>query len=490
MSSNTAKNNGHDCTRILATTQRLYGRIDDLPALLDLLAQSMIELLEDIAPQHADATHILSAAGLLSRNGNGSAGVFRPLRLKGRPDPGELRNFVEHVGPGDSHKPTGLMGWSVARRMVGLRQGREWFVAERDDVRDVWTALRPASAAEAGEMREASIAAYSSLKSQIAVPILDPEIRGQARPRDAFGVLNIESDELLTRPFCDLMIGFSNAAGYPLRASVRLRDLARFSHSLAAPITRTSLATALLDATLPYLPGKARRGLVALRSTRAVDSCVVEAMTTEDLNEEVLEQFHAGSLDLATAGGVWAEAIRTGRSIYVPDLPRAAQQVHHPFWEDTQSMLVIPLVSGSGNDVLGVLGLESPETSYAFSMQDKGFFEMQAAFAAVAAASIEEAHLEFPEAVRVPALLKRLKKQNLAEVPEDQIVRINVISRALVKHNFAFPRAAEESRLTVHILREYTSRAPRIIDVEVLRSAAARRQEAQRTFDQSHGVGY
>jgi hypothetical protein len=488
MASNFGKNNGHDCTRILATTQRLYGRIDDLPSLLDLLAQSMVELLEDIAPQHADATHILSAAGLLSRNGNG--GVFRPLRLKGRPDPGELRNFVEHVGPGDSLKPTGLMGWSVARRMVGLRQGREWFVAERDDGHDVWTALRPATAAEAGEMREASISAYSSLKSQLAVPILDPEIRGQARPRDAFGVLNIESDELLTRPFCDLMIGFSNAAGYPLRASVRLRDLTRFSRGLAAPISRATLAASLLDATLPYLPGKVRRGLVALRNSRADDHCVVEAMTTEGLSEERLALYRSGKLDVATAGGAWAEAIRTARSIYVPDLPRAAHELHQPFWEDTQSLLVIPLVSGGENDVLGVLGLESPETSYAFSMQDKGFFEMQGALAAVAATSIEGARLEFPDAVRVPALLKRLKKERLAEVPEDQIVRINVICRALVKHNFTFSKAADESRLTVHILREYTSRSPRIIDVEALRSAAARRQEALHPLGRSHGVGY
>jgi len=488
MASTTAKNNGHDCTRVLATTQRLYGRIDDLPELLDLMAQSMIELLEEIAPQHADASHILSAAGLLSPNGRGR--VFRPLRLKGRPDPGELRSFVEHVGPGDTHKPTGLMGWSVARRMVGLRQGGEWFVAERDDVRDVWTAPRPASASEAAEMREATISAYSSLTSQLAVPILDPEIRGQARPRDALGVLNIESDELLTRPFCDLMIGFSSAAGYPLRAAVRLRDLGRFSRSLTAPMSRATLAAALLDATLPYLPGTERHGLVALRSSRAQDRCVVEAITTEGLDAELAARYRAGTLDLAEAGGAWAEAVRTARTVYIPDLPRVAQGLHRPLWGDSRSMLVMPLVSGLGSDVLGVLGLESPETSYAFSMQDKGFFEMQASFAAVAAASIEEARLEYPEAVRVPALLKRLKKECLAEVPEDQIVRINVICRALVEHDFAFSRAAEESRLTVHILREYTSRAPRIIDVEALRSAAARRQEALRSADPSRGAGY
>ncbi len=490
MAGSTAKNNGHDCTRILGTTQRLYGRIDDLPELLDLMAQSMIELLEDVAPQHAGAPHILSAAGLLSRNGNGNGGVFRPLRLKGRPDPGELRSFVEHVGPGDAHNPTGLMGWCVARRMVGLRQGSEWFVAERDDVGDRWSAPRPASPGETLEMSAAAISAYSSLRSQLAVPILDPEIRGQARPRDAFGVLNIESDELLTPHFCDLMIGFSNAVGYPLRAAVRLRDLVRFSRCLTAPMSRATLAAALLDATLPYLPGTGRHGLVALRSTRGQDRCIVEAMTTDGLSEELVTRYRAGTLDLVEAGGAWAEAVRTARSLYVPDLPRVAREQHRPLWEDSRSMLILPLVSGPGSDVLGLLGLESPETSYAFSMQDKGFFEMQASFAAVAAASIAEARLEYPEAVRVPALLRRLKKESLAEVPEDQIVRINVICRALVKHNFAFPRAAEESRLTVHILREYTSRAPRIVDVEALRSAAARRQEVVRPADPSHGVGY
>ncbi len=478
MASNSAKSNGNDCARILASTQRLYGRIDDLPSLLDLLAQTMVELLEEIAPQHAEAPHVLSAAGLLSRNGNG--GVFRPLRLKGRPDPEELRNFVEHVGPGDSLKPTGLMGWCVARRMVGLRQGREWFVAERDDEKDAWGAVRPATTAEADEMRGSSIAAYSSLKSQLAVPVLDPEIRGQARPRDAIGVLNIESDELLTRPFCDFMVGFSSAAGYPLRASVRLRDLSRFSRRMAAPVSRASLAESLLSATLPYLPGKGRRGFVALRSTRAEDRCLVEAMSTEGLAHDLLKRYQERQLDLTALGGVWSDAIRTGRSTYLPDVPAESHPVHRPLWEDTKSLMAIPLVSGPEGEVLGVLGLESPETTFAFSAQDKSFFEMQASLASVAASSIEEARLDYPEAIGVPALLRRLKKDSLADVAEDQIVRINVICRALIAHDFAFQKAAEESRLTVHILREYTSRSPRIIDVEALRRAAARRLEFQR----------
>ncbi len=487
MASNHAKNNGQDCARLLATTQRLYGRVDDLTALLDLLAQTMVELLEDIAPEHADAPHILSAAGLLSRNG--TPGVFRPLRLKGRPDPEELRNFVEHVGPGESGKPTGLMGWCVARRMVGLRQGPQWFVSERDDVMDQWSPLRPATESESGEMSGAAIAAYPSLKSQLAVPILDPEMRGQARPRDAVGVLAIESDELLTDPFCNLLIGFSNAVGYPLRAAVRMRDLTRLSRGMAAAVSRTGLATVLLDAALPHLPGKVRRGLVALRSTRVDDRCVVEAMTTDGLSEAVLAKYRNGGIDLAAAGGAWGETLRAGRSTYVPDLPRTAHEMHHPFWSDTRSMLVVPLIYGLENEVLGVLGLESPEASYAFSMQDKGFFETQASVAAVAAAGIEGARLEYAEAVNVPALLKRLKKSNLAEVPEDQIVRLNMICRSLVKKDFSFAQAAEESRLTVHILREYTSRSPRIIDVDALRTAAARRQEALRSAERSHGVG-
>jgi GAF domain-containing protein len=304
-------------------------------------------------------------------------------------------------------------------------------------------------------------------------------MRGQVRPRDSIGVLNIESDELLTPRFCDVMIGFSNAAGFPLRAAVRMGDINRFARRITAPVSRASLAAALLDATLAHLPGRERRGLVALRSTRARDRCVVEAMTTAGLPEARIERYRSGRLDLATTGGAWGEAIRTGEPIYVPDLSRATHVVHHPLWEDTQSLLVVPLKAGYDGEVLGLLGLESPETSYAFSTQDRGFFEIQAALASVAAASVEEARLEYADAVQVPALLERLRKKSLAEISEDQIVRINVICRALVKHGFVFQPAADESRLTVHILREYTSRSPRIIDVEALRALAARRQEGR-----------
>ena len=198
MASNHAKNNAHDCARILATTQRLYGRVDDLTALLDLLAQTMVEHARGDRPGTPTLRTSLSAAGLLSRNGN--PGVFRPLRLKGRPDPEELRSFVEHVGPGDSSSPTGLMGWCVARRMVALRQG---VGVVRVRARRRHGPVEPAAAGlrgRVGEMCKASIAAYPSLKSQLAVPVLDPEMRGQARPRDTLGVLTIESDELLHRP--------------------------------------------------------------------------------------------------------------------------------------------------------------------------------------------------------------------------------------------------------------------------------------------------
>lgn len=478
MTVSSAEMSGIDFPRLLVRTQRLYGRIDDLPALLDLLAQTIVELLEEIAPHHAKATHLLSAAGLLSRSRR--EGVFRPLRLKGRPDPEELRNFVEHVGPGDSERPTGLMGWSVARRAAAMCQGQDWFVAERDDENDCWAPLRPASSSEAEEMRHSSIKAYPSLKSQLAVPILDPEIRGQARPRDAIGILNVESDELLSDRFAEFMIGFSSSAAYPLRAAVRLRDLRRFSQRLAAPLSRASLASALLDATLPYLPGKRRHALVAIRDSRVMDRCIVEAMTTADLEEDLLRDYRAGRLDLCGREGIWGEALRTGRALYIPDLPRAVRAQQQPMWEDTQSALVIPLVSGQGSKVFGLLGLESGETSYAFSTQDKGFFEMETSLAAVAAAGIEEAHLEYAEAVHVPALLQRLKRSSLSEVPEDQIVRINAICRVLVKHGFVFQKAAEDCRLTVHILREYTSRSPRIIDVEALRTLAARRDESLR----------
>ena len=68
---------------------------------------------------------------------------------------------------------------------------------------------------------------------------------------------------------------------------------------------------------------------------------------------------------------------------------------------------------------------------------------------------------------------------------EDQIVRINSICRALVKHGLVFQKAAEECRMTVHILREYTSRSPRIIDVDALRTLAIRREEGLRSGAES-----
>jgi hypothetical protein len=329
-------------------------------------------------------------------------------------------------------------------------------------------------------MKQSAIAAYPSLKSQLSVPILDPEIRGQTRPRDAIGILDVESDELLSKSFCSFMVDFSSTAGYPLLTSVRLKDLRQLTRALAAPLSRASLAAALLNATLPYLPGRSRHGLVALCDSRAEDRHIIEAMTTPGLRDGLLRDYRAGRLSLCSQDGIWGEAIRTGRTLYLPDLPREVRKQHQPFWEDTQSALVIPLVSGRRRKVIGLLGLESGETPYAFSTQDKGSFELSASLAAVAATSIAEAHLEYAEAVRLPALLERIKRHSLAEIPEDQIVRVNAICRALVKHGFVFQKAAEDCRLTVHILREYTSRSPRIIDVEALRNLAARREETTR----------
>lgn len=484
MVSSTTEIRGTDLPRVLSSTQRLYGRIEDLPALLDVMAQTLIELLEEVAPIHAEAEHVLGAAGLLSREN--SAGTFHPMSLRGRPDPDELRSFVEHVA-GDSEQPMGLMGWSVARRKVGMRQGREWFVADRDDQKDRWDALRPATEDEAAQMRAADIKAYPSLKSQLTVPVLDPEIRGQARPRDPIGILNVESDELLSKRFSDVMMGFSSSAGYPLRAASRLGDLRRLSRRLSGPVTRALVGAALIDSTHAYLPGEKRHGLVALREAREGDYFIVTAMTPGGLDEERAAAFRAGRLDLMAYSGIWHETVRTGRTLSLPDVPRGARGHQRPFWEDSQSALVVPLVSGHAHDVLGLLVLESGETSYAFSTQDKGFFEMQASMAAVAAAGLGGARLEYADAVRTSALLQRNKRTDLSEIPEDQIVRINMICRALVKHGFSFPRAAEECRLTVHILREYTSRSPRIIDVDALRTLAARREEALRVAIQTEG---
>jgi len=469
---------GISFTRLLDKIQRLYGRMDDVTALLDMTAQTLIDLLEEIDPRHSDANHLLGVVGLISRS---QEGTFRPLRLKGRPDPEELRSFVEHVGPGDSECPTGLMGWSVARRMAAIRQGNEWFVAERNDEVDRWAPVRPASETEIAEMKQSVIRAYPSIRSQMAVPILDPEIRGQARPRDTIGILNVESDCLLSDEFRDLMIGFGSSVGYPFRSAVRMRDLPYLCRRLSTSIAPTALASTLLDVAIPHLPRGRRRGFVALRDSRDEEIFTIQKMTTADLNESALQAYRGGKLQLSLHDGLWGEAIRTGRMQYLPDLSRSAGQQHEAFWSDSRSVLAIPLISGHRGAVVGLIGLESGETTYAFSPQDQSFFKMEAQIAAVAAAAIEETRLEYAEAVRIPAILKRLKCDSLLEVPEDQIVRINSICRALVKQGFVFQKAAEECRMTVHILREYTSRSPRIIDVDALRTLAIRREEGVRT---------
>jgi GAF domain-containing protein len=463
--------------RLFARVQRVYGRLDDLTAMLDLLAETILQMLEEVDPRHAGAAHLLGAAGLLSRDPR--SGVFRPLRLKGRPDPTELLSFVEHVGPGDREHPTGLMGWAAARRKVALRRGEEWRVAERDDSQDRWGALRPATPDEAREMEQASIAAYPSLRAQLAVPVLDPEMRGQARPRHAIGILNVESDELLSDRFCQFMIAFTHSIGQPLMAALRLRDLGRLSRRLALPLSRTGLARALLDANLHYLPGQARRGLVAIRDFHGDDRFIIEAR----MNMEPGSAPNGPPRDdrvFTSDDGLFGQAIRTRRMQYVPDFPRRPHAVHRPFWDDSHCSLVIPLVSGDGADCVGLMVLESGETSYAFSTQDQSFFQTAAGLATVAIAAIREPRLEYAEAVNVPALLRRLRHERLADLPEDQIVRVNAICRALIQHRFAFPHAAAGARLTVHILREYTSRAPRIVDIEALRMIAARQREQTR----------
>ncbi|MBM3318825.1 MAG: GAF domain-containing protein [Candidatus Eisenbacteria bacterium] len=464
--------------RLFERAQRIFGRLDDLPALLDLVAQTLVKMLEEIEPAQANAAHVWGAAGLISRRPG--AGVFRPLRLKGRPDPEELRSFAEHVGPGDSRHPTGLMGWSAARRMVALRRGAEWFVADRDDEHDRWAGLRAATAGEAEEMKTAAIAAYRSVSSQLAVPVLDPEIRGQARPRPPFGILSVESDERLGDDFCRQMIAFAGSIGYPMMAALRWRDLRRLSRELTFPLTRATLARRLLDALLPYLPGGKRRGFVALHDVRQEGRLLIEALTEEDLAEGTLAEFRGRRLSLGSDEGIWGQAVRTRRGQYLPDLPRLSPASRGPYWPDSQSLLAVPLITGDGQDCLGLIGLESGETSFAFSTQDQGFFETMAALAAIAAAGLRDPRLECPEAIHIPALLQRLRCEGLGDVPDDQIVRLNSICRALIKHRFAFGKAAEETRLSVHVLREYTSRSPRIIDVEALRGIAARQAESPR----------
>jgi len=464
--------------RLFARVQRVYGRLDDLPAMLDYLAETILHMLEEVDPQHARATHLLCSAGLLSRDPG--QGVFRPLRLKGRPDPAELKSFVEHVGPGDLEHPTGLMGWAAARRKVGLRRGDEWLVAERDDDRDRWSALRPATAPEIDEMDQAAISAYPSLRAQIAVPVLDPEMRGEARPRHPIGIVNVESDELLTDRACQFMIAFTNSIGQPLTAALRLRDLNRLIRRLALPLTRGTLARALLEATLPYLPGTARRGLVAIRDFHHEERFIVEALAGDTSGSAAEATVPREATILTAADGLCGPAILTRRVQYVPDFPRRAHAVHRPLWPDSHCTLAIPLVSGDGATCLGLLVLESGETSYAFSTQDQGFLQTAAGLAAVAITAIREPRLEHPEAVDVPALLARLRHARLEDLPDDQIVRVNAICRALIQHRFVFPRAAEAARLTVHILREYTSRTPRIIDVDALRMIAARQREQAR----------
>ncbi|MFH1144268.1 MAG: GAF domain-containing protein [Candidatus Eisenbacteria bacterium] len=459
-------------------TQRIYGRIDNLPAFLDLLAESLVKMLEEIDPVQVHAAHVWAAAGLLSRDS--TPGIFRPLHLKGRPDPDELRSFVQHVGPGDSESPTGLMGWSAARRKIALQRGTGWWLAERDDEHDCWGPLRPAVESEAAEMRQAAIAAYPSVQSQLAVPVLDPEMRGQARPRHAIGILSIESDEPLADRFGAFMIAFTSVIGHPFMAALRMRDLGALASRLSVPLSRATLAWSVLDATRSYLPPGARCGWVAIRDFRQEDRFRVEALSGAGLDEQLVQDYRSGRLVFAPGEGLWGQAARTRRVQYLPDASRRAQGVHRPFWPASRCALSIPLTTGDRKECLGVIHLESGETSFAFSTQDQNYFETVAALAAVAVAGIREPRLEYAEAVQLPAFLQRLRCATLGEVPEDQIVRVNMICRALVKHGFVFHKAAEEARLRVHVLREYTSRSPRIIDVESLRTLAARQEGALR----------
>jgi len=468
--------------RLYERTQRLFGRIDDVPALLDLVAQTLVSSLEELDPAHRRAPHLLGAAGLIARSPG--VGVFRPLKLAGRPDPQELSSFVEHVGPGESQQPVGLMGWSAAERKVALRRGDAWQVAERDDERDRWASLRAASEEERGAMRAAAIAAYRSIRAQLVVPILDPEIRGEAQPRRAIGIVSIESDALFQDSASRLMIAFAGALGHPVMAALRLRDVRRLAERLALVRTRTTIARNLLAATLPYLAARGRRGFVALRDRRSQDEFVIEALTGTGLDPEDLEAYRARRLRLAGHEGIWGQAVRTCRTQYLPDAPRRPRDLQRTFWRDSRCLLVVPLLSGDRRECLGLLGLESSASSFAFSAQDRSFFETAAALAAVAAAGLREPFLAYPEAVRTTALLQRAKCDDVRAVPDDQIVRINAICRALIKRRFSFRDAAAETRLSVHILREYTSRSPRVIDVEALRAAAIREAEMVRIASQ------
>ncbi|MBP6875443.1 MAG: GAF domain-containing protein [Candidatus Eisenbacteria bacterium] len=464
--------------RLFERTQRLYGRIDDLPAFLDLVCETLVKIVEEVDPEQTKVAHLWAAAGLLARDTRESA--FRPLRLKGRPDPGELRSFVQHVGPGNIDDPTGLMGWSAARRAIALRRGENWWLAKRDDARDGWGRLECAGREDAESMRRAAIAAYPSVQAQLVVPVLDPEMRGQARPRHAIGILSVESDAVLSERFCEVMIAFAGSIGHPLMAALRMRDHDRLTRRLSLPPSRALLARALLAATLPYLPPPERRGWVALRDFREPDAFRVEAITPAGLSEETQADYRAGKLGFASGEGLWGQAACARRPQYLPDAPRRAQGVHRPFWRDSHCALSIPLVTGDGKECLGILHLESAETSYAFSTQDQTYFQTAAAMAAVAMPAIREPRLEYADAVQIPALLQRLRCAELRDVPDDQIVRVNAICRALVKQGFSFPKAAAQARLSVHVLREYTSRSPRVIDVEALRTLGARQEEMLR----------
>ncbi len=470
-SSSVDRNVGGFSLCLHSNLQRLYGRLHDLRSMLDLMAQAVVDTLEQMDPRHAKAASLLAAAGVLG--GSGEAAVYEPLALRGRPDPAEVAGLVGPVGPGSRGRPVALIGWCTARRKIAYCEGERWFVADRDDAGDCWGPLRPAEPEEASEMRSAAIAAYPTLRTQFAVPILDPEIRGQRRPREPIGVLDVESEFPFAEEFRNFLVSFASSLGHPLKAAMRQREQASFLSKVQAARSRASLAQALLGASVAWLPRGEGLGFVAFQDRADPGLFRIEAMDPPPMATAAREALISGRLMLPTGAGPWSEAVRGRRTLYVPDTSRLdGGSVGHSLWEHESCLIALPLLRPGVGDCIGLLGLACSKTTYALSAQDRAFLQSLADLGALAASRFVAPAVEYPGAVRLEALRKRNRRVQATRVTDDQIVRINTICRSLIECGFDFERAAEVSGLTVHILREYTSRSPRVIDVEALRAHA------------------
>ena len=220
-----------------------------------------------------------------------------------------------------------------------------------------------------------------------------------------------------------------------------------------------------------------RRGLVGLRSTRARRSLHGRGAPGGGPGERRWPSSRNGGIDLAAVGARGARrSARAGSTC--PTCRAARTRCTARSGPTASACSSIPLVYGLGTRCWACWDWRAgrrptPSRCRTGLLRD-------AAAGGGRGRGHREPRLEYAEAVNVPALLQRLQEASLAEVPEDQIVRVNVICRSLVKRKLRLSAAPPRiARLTVHILREYTSRSPRIIDVDALRTAAARRQEAR-----------